>query len=166
MRSIGAKMAAAFLMSAIGIAQGFASSLAPASQTRPTPRMSEDTDKDIGPLEGTWSVTRINVEGKEIQDDEISQSTMTFLLDVLTIEDKMQKKHRYRIKFDTLSTPSAFHLQGEEPDQKEAGWMIYETEGQTLRLAFFDGLRERPAGFEPQKKLLVVELTRTAALSN
>ena len=38
--------------------------------------------------------------------------------------------------------------------------MIYRIEGKTLWVAFFDGLDERPAGFEPQKKLIVIELTR------
>ncbi|HEU4390603.1 MAG TPA: hypothetical protein VFV34_22560 [Blastocatellia bacterium] len=38
--------------------------------------------------------------------------------------------------------------------------MIYRFSGETLEIAFFDGLGERPVGFEPEKRLVLLELKR------
>ena len=119
-------------------------------------------------LEGRWRATAITMNGSPSSDPEISGSWWIFQGEQLLIygSDSGDSVGRYRFQIVSDEEGSALRVESQPgSERRESGWMIYELKGDELRLAFFDGLRERPEGFEPESEtrepeLVVVALTR------
>ena len=131
-----------------------------ASQSGRTARQVEEGEADAGRILGTWQVVKMSMAGKETRDPELSGATLTFRAADLTLASRSGKKIRFQITFEKAATPPAFYAHEEETDQREHGWMIYRFVGETLEIAFFDGLGEKPAGFEPENRLVLIALKR------
>jgi uncharacterized protein (TIGR03067 family) len=121
-----------------------------------------DPSKD---LSGTWEVVGAKVNGKAVEDRQISGSKLTFSDDMLLMEpgDGSQSE-RHKIKLEAGSDPPAYYSERVEPvNRPQSGWTIFEVKGDRLRIAFFDALKGRPKSFEPQPKLLMLDLKKVPA---
>src|SRR5262245_12986210 len=132
---------------------------------QPFRRINETTqgDRQTGSgkrLLGRWTVVKVTFGGKDIEDAELSNSTMVFEDGELVTETKRGHKERFTLEVDATSDPPALRVVPKEALQKQSGWMIYSLEGDRLRLAFFDNLGARPDSFEPRKDLVVLELSK------
>ena len=121
---------------------------------------SDDPGKeDRARLRGTWSVTRVAENGREIKDRGMSGARLTFDDDELVWEGG-EGKERHTFKLDTKSKPRAMLTTRTEPARLQSGWMLYDLKADTLKIAFNDALMVRPASFEPRKNLFILELKR------
>ncbi len=119
-------------------------------------------DDPLTHLAGTWKVVGATVDANPINDPQITGAKLTFSGDSLLMEpgDGSQDE-RHRIKLDADSDPLSYHSERVQPaDRPQNGWTIFEVKGDRLRMAFFDALRGRPKSFEPQPKLVVLELRK------
>ena len=118
-------------------------------------------------LYGQWFAHEIYGYGRLMTDSEISRSVWSFGENQLTIQHGEGGASRYSYEAVHDARGDALHLiesgsSGRAPAQ---GWMIYELTEDRLRAAFWDGLGERPPGFErtdgkSEPMLNVVVLTR------
>jgi uncharacterized protein (TIGR03067 family) len=102
------------------------------------------------------------MNGQEIKDRGLSGATFTFRGAELTM-DGNEGQERHTFKLDTASVPKAMFTDRVEPARPQSGWMIYELDGDRLKIGFNDTLQGRPIGFAPSPKLIVLELKRKAA---
>jgi uncharacterized protein (TIGR03067 family) len=112
-------------------------------------------------LEGRWRVNELYGNGKPTHDAELSGALWIFAGGELTMSNPTgTSEHWTFTKINDARGPSLF-LRAREPvaGGSETGWLIYEIIGDTLTVAFHDGLGERPEGFEAppgrQKPLLI-----------
>jgi uncharacterized protein (TIGR03067 family) len=117
-------------------------------------------------LGGRWVVTGLYGNGRPISDPELSNAVWTFSGDELTIESRMQGSSHYTFSQveDSQGTALRLESQGSNQGPAEAGWMIYEFGERELRVAFYDGLGNRPTGFtasdpnsKPQLNLVTLQ---------
>ena len=94
-----------------------------------------------GTLVGRWQVTSVQANGKFRDDPEITRSIWDFQPPRLIVKDGTGRETTYScdIQNDYIG------VSGERGD----GWIRYELVLNELRLAFFDGLKGKPEGFEP-----------------
>jgi uncharacterized protein (TIGR03067 family) len=133
-------------------------------QAAPEIRAAQTADpgkEDRERLRGTWSVTKVTEDGKEIEDRGLSGAKVTFGENELVWEGG-EGKERHTFKLDIKSEPRAMFTTRVEPARQQSGWMIYAWNGDKLRIGFNDALIGRPVSFEPRKKLIVVELERAS----
>ena len=110
-------------------------------------------------LQGTWSVTKVTLNGRAVKDRGLSAARLTFRENELVM-DGGEGKERHTIRLDTKAEPRAFFTTRVEPAREQSGWMIYAFDGDKLRIGFNDALVGRPGSFEPAEKLIVIELER------
>ena len=121
-------------------------------------------DAPLAALQGTWKVVGNSLNGKPVKDRQADNSQLTFCGDELLMEpgDGSQRE-RHKLKPEAGSNPPAFSSERIEPaDRPQSGWTIYEVKGDRLRIGFFDALKGRPKSFDPQPKLIVLELKKVA----
>jgi len=102
------------------------------------------------PLEGRWRLAELYGNGKRMHDAELSAAIWTFDEGLLSMEAAGAATH-YSYSEVHDEGGNALHVrESDSPSNRPPadGWMIYTLEGNRLRVAFFDGLGERPAGFE------------------
>jgi uncharacterized protein (TIGR03067 family) len=122
-----------------------------------------DQSDPLAELAGTWDIVDVKLEGKSLQDNELTGSKFIFRKGVLVIHPGNGKeREEFTIRPEPDAQPSAFHATRIHPPNrpKQKGWFIYKREDDTLRIAFTDALRSRPVSFEPAPKLLVISLKR------
>jgi len=125
----------------------------------PVEHMSEETKQT---LEGRWRVKALFADGKPTFDPELANSLWMFNRNHLYISGSKSSLSHYTF----TDSYGALNL---EPDPSntgptEQGWMNYEFDGADLKVAFYDGLGERPEGFTPpagkHEKLFLVAILR------
>ena len=91
---------------------------------------------------GRWQVVEMWINGKPSDDPELGRSVWSFEPPRIVIREAAGRETIYGYvpeeKFLRISTPSA-----------DEGWMRYELTAEGLRLAFYDNLKGRPRGFQP-----------------
>jgi hypothetical protein len=107
-------------------------------------------------LTGKWSVVSIVANGKPREDEELTGSFWTFDAPRLV----MQSAAGAETVFNFTPEGEFLRVTG---SSGEDGWMRYELTSGALRVAFYDGLGDKPPGFEadPSRKdpmLLVIRL--------
>jgi uncharacterized protein (TIGR03067 family) len=102
-------------------------------------------------MEGRWRVKELYGNGKPTHDAELSGGLWIFAGEDLTMSNATGTSERYTVTPIHDARGSALFLRAKEPPAggSETGWLIYEIAGETLTVAFHDGLGERPEGFEP-----------------
>jgi uncharacterized protein (TIGR03067 family) len=131
----------------------------PASEPKP------DQAKERERLQGTWAVTKVTVNGNVVTDPDLSGATVVFQENELAVKKGDRTMERFALRMDSTADPKAFHATRVEPKSPEqSGWMIYALTGDTLQIGFCNALKVRPAGFEPREDLVVLGLSRAAAI--
>ena len=115
-------------------------------------------NRAIHELQGRWSIANITMDGTLRGDEKFAGATWTFRDSEFVMEARNGEKQRFTVTMEPGSVPKAFRIAPVPPSSERGGWMIYEREGDRLRLAFMDNLEGRPAGFEPRRKQLVATL--------
>jgi uncharacterized protein (TIGR03067 family) len=125
-------------------------------------------DKPQPEFQGTWKVTKCTVNGQQIDDRQIVKSEFTLSDDELVVKPgDGSTREVFKIKPEANSTPAAIQVTRTEPANKpQQGWQIYEVKDGRLRIAFYDALRERPKSFDPQPKMIVLELEKLPDAEN
>jgi len=135
----------------------------PAAATAPSPEsapaevaQSVTLDREARKiLAGKWQVVSMLANGESRTDDELTGSIWTFDLPRLTLQPQGGRGTTYNAVADGR------YLAITDPNG-ESGAMLYEFDDDGLRVAFFDGLKGKPPGFDtPQQKdpmLVVVRL--------
>ena len=118
---------------------------------------------DRAQLQGAWTVTRVNINGKDVEDPGLSHATFTFHGDELTIASRHEPAERYAIGLERSAEPRAMTTRRLGPGARPSGWMIYALKGPTLRIALNDALQKRPKSFDPEEGLIVLDLAREAS---
>jgi uncharacterized protein (TIGR03067 family) len=132
------------------------------------PRAIAPADVSSAPeLEGRWRVKELSGNGKPIHDPEQSGALWTFAGNELSISSPAGSSTLYTVTPIRDARGMALWLQARGPAAggAEKGWMIYELGHGTLKIAFHDGLGDRPESFEPpapksEPLLVTVLLTR------
>ena len=142
----------------------------PASAAVPSGPFMDDTSEAATPqLEGAWWVRQIFGNGRQMTDAEMSNANLIFRGDRLSIQSPNGKTSRYQFTTVADSDGLALRLQsdGTNDGPAEIGWMNYQFSGSALKLAFYDGLGERPSGFvasegkaDPMLVVIVLERKR------
>jgi uncharacterized protein (TIGR03067 family) len=116
-----------------------------------TPGPSANVSAAPSGLNGRWRVKELYGDGKPTHDKDLSGSLWVFAGEELAMSSPAGTAVRYAVTPIHDSRGSALLLRAREPveGRLETGWLIYEIAGETLTVAFHDGLGERPAGFEP-----------------
>lgn len=103
------------------------------------------------PLDGQWRVAELYGNGKRMSDAELAGAIWTFDEGLLTMQNGANASH-YSYSEVHDARGSALHVrESDTPSNRPAaeGWMLYDLAGDRMKVAFYDGLGERPAGFEP-----------------
>jgi uncharacterized protein (TIGR03067 family) len=131
----------------------------------PAPEPKPDQAKERERLQGTWAVTKVTVNGNVVTDPDLSGATVVFQENDLAVKKGDRTMERFALRMDSTADPKAFHATRVEPKSPEqSGWMIYALTGDTLQIGFCNALKVRPAGFEPREDLVVLGLSRAAAI--
>ena len=115
-------------------------------------------------LQGSWSVAKATMNGKESRDASLLEGNWTFKGNELILQSRQKGKVRFTLKMEAKAEPKAFHLTSVEPANEGSGWMLFSREGESLKIAFYDNLEGRPESFEPrgprsEPELIVVTLS-------
>jgi uncharacterized protein (TIGR03067 family) len=121
-------------------------------------------------LAGRWRVRAIRGNGRAVSDSELESALWVFSEDELLVEAPAGQRIRYRVTRVEDTRGTALYVEsdasaGAAAGKAERGWMLYELRESGLRVAFFDGLGDRPEGFEPppgrsEPLFLVLDLAR------
>lgn len=124
-------------------------------------------------LAGSWRVIEGRKDGEIAHDREMDGALVSFEGGRLTVtsggraRETGGRSQSFAITEVPDSPNGAFRVASDERSggSKGSGWMLFETVGADLRLAFYDGLAGRPPGFEAGPKgqgpaLVVLRLTR------
>jgi len=125
----------------------------PASaQRRPAPQGTNVLNKsDFKELQGSWTVAKATMSGKDIQDPSIQKSEWKFQDNELILLEPEKGAIRFALEIDAKAEPKAFHLTPIQPPKERSGWILFSREGNNLKIAFHDNLERRPASFsEPE----------------
>jgi len=102
------------------------------------------------PLQGSWSVVKATMNGREARDASLLEANWTFKGNELNLQSPQKGNARFTLNVDARATPRAFHLTPAEPATEASGWMLFLREGANLKIAFHDNLEGRPESFEPR----------------
>jgi uncharacterized protein (TIGR03067 family) len=101
-------------------------------------------------LEGRWRVKEIYGNGKLRNDPEQSGALWTFAGNQLSMSSAAGESSRFTVTRIRDARGTALWLKSDDSAAvSESGWMIYELVDGTLKVAFQDGLGDRPESFEP-----------------
>ena len=114
-------------------------------------------------LEGSWTVAQATVNGALRADGKVLNATWTFRGPELVMQNANGERLRSALSFDATAEPPAFHVAPIDPPGERPLWIIWERQGDELRLAFYDGVDRRPEDFGPRHKLVVLTLVPARA---
>jgi uncharacterized protein (TIGR03067 family) len=110
-------------------------------------------------LKGTWTIVSMEVGGKKAPEELIKGQTITFDADKMTHKEK-DRTDPATYKIDAAQKPGHLDMTPTEgPDKGKTVKMIFEIDGETLRIAGKMKPEERPASFD-DKDAMVITLKR------
>ncbi len=136
------------------------------SSAKPAPARLAEGVSLAHELEGRWRVEQLHGNGRPIHDPEQSGALWVFTGNQLSISSPAGATSRYTFTpiRDARGTALWLKSYGSATGGGENGWMIYAFVDGSLKVAFSDGLRDRPESFEPpgdrSEPLLVTLLLR------
>lgn len=115
--------------------------------------------KALRALDGTWILRSAKVNGQPVPDRKFSSGTWTFSSGTLSATNGEGTSARFTLAADP-GAPDAFRIDPVPPSTEKAISMLFRLEGDRLTIAFSDGASGRPVNFEPERKKMVLELSR------
>ncbi|MEP6943519.1 MAG: TIGR03067 domain-containing protein [Betaproteobacteria bacterium] len=117
----------------------------------------------VDELKGEWVVASATVNGEPVVDEKIVGAQWMFSGTDWTVTTRKGEKGRFTFQLLPESGPKEFKYAPVAPSTERAGEMIYERTGERLRVAYMEIPDQRPAGFEPRRKQVIINLTPKAA---
>lgn len=117
----------------------------------------------VADLEGSWAVAQATMNGAARVDRKVLNATWTFRGSELVVLNAQGERMRAALSFDATAQPSAFHITPLDSSRERPLWVIWQRQGDELRVAFYDGVDLRPEDFGPRRKLLVLTLVPARA---
>ena len=114
-------------------------------------------------VDGEWVVAQVTLNGELRTERKLLNSTWTFRGDELVLQQAGGARSRWAPSFVPASEPSAFRATPLDALRERPVWMILSRQGDEMRLAFYDGLDQRPEDFGPRRKLVVLTLVPAPA---
>jgi uncharacterized protein (TIGR03067 family) len=109
----------------------------------------EDVRREQVKLEGRWRATRVEVEGTALPAEDVRDLRLVFKGDGLVSERGGKKAEEATYKPDPSARPKAMDVAFTEGPNKGKTWpVVYELEGDALRICGGEIGGSRPAGFE------------------
>ena len=119
---------------------------------------------DATPLEGTWLVVNVEIEGKPLPPEAVKKrsETLTFKGDTVTIRNARPQEKSTGFKVDPSASPKALDINGPGNDPAKGRKFLYELKGDTLTLCQGKVGSVRPTAFPTPAKqdAMVMTLTR------
>jgi uncharacterized protein (TIGR03067 family) len=110
-------------------------------------------------LKGTWAIVAMEVGGKKAPEELIKGQTITFDADKMTHKEK-DRTEPATYKIDATQKPGHLDMTPTEgPDKGKTVKMIFQLDGDTLKIAGKMKPEERPAGFD-DKDAMIITLKR------
>src|SRR5262245_74600 len=91
-------------------------------------------------------------------DGKILNATWTFRGTELVVQSPNGERLRAALSVEASTRPPAFYVTPLDPPGNRPLWIIWERQGDELRVAFYDGATGRPEDFRPRPKLVVLTL--------
>src|SRR5215468_4525468 len=113
--------------------------------------------------DGVWAVAQVTLNGHPRAEGKLLNSTWTFKGDELTVRPAAGGHVRWSLSYDLQAQPAAFRATPLDAAGERPLWMILSRGPGELRLAFYDGLDQRPEDFGPRPKLVVLSLVPAPA---
>lgn len=111
-------------------------------------------------LDGTWILRSAKFNGQPVPDRKFSSGTWTFSSGALSATNGEGTAARFTLAADPAA-PDAFRIDPVPPSTERAISMLFRLEGDRLTIAFFDGVSGRPVNFEPERKKMVLEFSKS-----
>ncbi len=132
-----------------------ATSSSPASASKPAAIAGVDVPAE---LRGAWQVVNFTMNGEVRADPKLVGATWTFDRAELWVESPRGDRQAFSVAIEPGAAPAAMRIEPRGASTERGGYVLYERDGQRLRLAFMDNLQGRPAGFAPAPKLIIATL--------
>ena len=108
--------------------------------------------------DGVWAVAQVTLNGQPRAEGKLLNSTWTFKGDELIVRPAAGGHVRWSLSYDLGAQPAAFRATPLDAAGERPLWMILSGGAGELRLAFYDGIDQRPEDFGPRPKLVVLSL--------
>jgi len=115
-------------------------------------------------VDGVWAVAQVTLNGQPRAEGKLLNSTWTFNGDELTVRPAAGGHVRWSLSYELGAQPAAFRATPVDAPGERPLWMILTRGAGELRLAFYDGLDQRPEDFGPRPKLVVLSLVPAPAV--
>ncbi|MFL5339103.1 MAG: TIGR03067 domain-containing protein [Gemmataceae bacterium] len=121
-----------------------------------------DDAKDRKGMDGTWLATTAEMAGQPLADQVVKSIKLVMEGDKYTVTVGTNPDHG-AVKLDSAAKPKAMDIQGTEgPNKGKTILAIYELNGDTLRICYDLGGKNRPTEFKtkPDSQLFLVTYKR------
>jgi len=114
-----------------------------------SPAPEDESAKDLTKLEGTWKMTAMEVDGKDVPSEKLDSATLTIRGSKYSVQSG-KAKHEVEIKLDATKTPREIDMQFlDGPNKDRVGRGIYQIDGDKLKICrALDPQDERPKSFK------------------
>src|SRR4030095_11781285 len=115
--------------------------------------------------DGVWAVAQVTLNGQPRAEGKLLNSMWTFKGDELIVRPAAGGHVRWSLSYQLSVEPPGFRATPLDAPGERPLWMILSRDAGELRLAFYDGLDQRPEDFGPRPKLVVLSLVPAAAVA-
>jgi uncharacterized protein (TIGR03067 family) len=111
-------------------------------------RQARATDKDVDGIQGAWVPLSIQIDGRQLDKDELGEIKMRIKGNRYTVTNGTQVADQGSFKLDATRKPRAIDtMPGQGPDKGKTMPGIYELSGDTLKICVAVPGKERPGEF-------------------
>ncbi len=115
-------------------------------------------------VQGTWLVVALNMEHRELPEEEFRFRQFLFTGDRMTMKKSGRGAEQFTFKLDPTKKPKAISVYDDGGRLRGVG--VYKFQGDRLQLCIGDDDEPRPTDFAPGKRRLVVVLKRAKGSAN
>jgi uncharacterized protein (TIGR03067 family) len=106
-------------------------------------------DKELDKIQGTWSLTSHEVNGKATPEADLKKMTITVSGDKASVKQGDQVVQAWTLKLDATKTPNTVDSMVTEGEGKGTTMLgIYELSGDTMKFCFDPAGKKRPTDFK------------------
>jgi uncharacterized protein (TIGR03067 family) len=117
---------------------------------------------DVRPIEGSWAVTGISVNGRAVDDPDLMGSAWTLRGNQLVVRSGGVTRWQFTFTPVAGTGHTALELTPESTTSPAPSWLIVAPDGPGLKIAFHRNFAGRPADFAASANLVVLSLARSA----
>jgi uncharacterized protein (TIGR03067 family) len=118
------------------------------------PPQNEAAKKELAALQGTWTLSSMEVDGKAVDADKLKSATLT-IRDNRYILLSGKQQHEVEITLDPSKKPKEIDMKFlDGPNKDRVGKGIYHLDGNTLKICrALDPMQDRPKDFKTEGQI-------------